>query len=260
VSGEGEGQFVLFASAAENLSPDDVGTFDVFVRDVLNNTTNLVSRAGGLTGAGGTGSSVSPALSGDGRIAAFVSEADNLSASDDDGVWNLFARELRLEPPPPPEPLPQGGHGGHTGGETGHTDPGHAAGGAGHTAHGGTGGAGGTHANHDSTKPKQTLFAPGRQDVDKLYVMVQVHERSTLRVTGSVSVPGASRAYRFTPVKMLVPIHGVRRVRLKLDQRAVRTIKRSLRRGRTLRARVTATLTDAAGNRGLAKRAIKLKP
>jgi Tol biopolymer transport system component len=264
VSGEGKGQFVLFASAAENLSADDVGTFDVFVRDTLNATTSLVSRASGLTGAGGTGSSVSPALSGDGRVAAFVSEADNLSAIGGGGVWSLFARELRLEPPPEPEPLPQGGHGGHGEEGGGHTEAGHDAGGSEHGAagHGGTAGHGATggHASHDSTKPKQTLFAPGRQDVDKLFVMVQVHERSTLRVTGSVSVPGASRAYRFKPVKLLVPLHGLRKVRLKLERRAIRTVKRTLRRGRTLRARVTATVTDAAGNRGVARRAIKLRP
>ena len=89
-----------------------------------------------------------------------------------------------------------------------------------------------------------------------------VHDRDRLVVVtpATVSVPGASRAYRFKPVKLVVPLHGVRKIRLKLERRAIRPVKRALRRGRTLRARVTAIATDAAGNRGIARRAIKLKP
>ena len=158
VSGEGSGQFVAFASAAENLSGLDAGTYDVFVRDTFNYLTTLASRAGGENGAAAAGSSLQPALSGDGRVVAFASEADNLSNQDSDGFWNVFTRELSLTPPPPPPPIvePTCHHGVCAPGETGAAHMDHGA--AGHSGAGG-------HAGHDDTSPTQTLFAPGRQSL-----------------------------------------------------------------------------------------------
>jgi WD40 repeat protein len=255
VSGEGSGQFVAFASAAENLSEVDVGTYDVFVRDTFNYLTTLASRAGGENGAAAAGSSLQPALSGDGRAVAFASEADNLSNQDSDAFWNLFTRELSLTPPPPPPPIiePACHHGVCEPGDTGaHVDHG-AAGHAGHSAAGG-------HGGHDATSPTQTLFAPGRQSLAKLFVMVQVHEKSTVQVKGTVSVPGISKSFRFKTVKRRIPLHGVRKIKLRLSAAAARVVKRALRRGKTVRAKVTAIAVDDAGNRGVARRSIKLKP
>ena len=54
----GDGRFVAFVPSASNLHPDDgVGTQDVFVRDLQADTTTLVSRAAGATGATGNGNS-----------------------------------------------------------------------------------------------------------------------------------------------------------------------------------------------------------
>src|SRR4051794_5283223 len=48
----GNGRFVVFRSAAPNLSDDDAqNTDDIFERDLVANTTTLVSRADGATGA-----------------------------------------------------------------------------------------------------------------------------------------------------------------------------------------------------------------
>jgi hypothetical protein len=52
----------------------------------------------------------------------------------------------------------------------------------------------------------------------------------------------------------------VRRIKLKLAAGAKRSVKRALARGKRLRVRVTAKAVDAAGNRGIARRTIRLRP
>jgi Tol biopolymer transport system component len=90
-----DGRFVAFSSNASNLHPDDGdGTFDVFVRDLRENTLTLVSRAGGAAGTKGNGGSFEPAISADGRFVAFSSGASNLHPDDGDGIVDVFVRDL----------------------------------------------------------------------------------------------------------------------------------------------------------------------
>ena len=91
-----DGRYVAFNSAADTLSAeDDDAVQDIFVRDVLTNTTTLVSRADGAAGAPGDAISLAPDISGDGRLVAFQSSADNLSAEDDDAFEDVFVRDLQ---------------------------------------------------------------------------------------------------------------------------------------------------------------------
>jgi Tol biopolymer transport system component len=91
----GDGRFVAFTSDADNLSADDDdGVTDVFVRDLVANTTTLVSRASGPGGAGANAGAFAPDISADGRRVAFHSTADNLSAADNDTYTNVFVRDL----------------------------------------------------------------------------------------------------------------------------------------------------------------------
>jgi TolB protein len=91
-----DGRYVAFQSSADNLSTvDDDDVRDVYVRDTQSNTTTLVSRASGPTGAGADDASSEAAISADGRHVAFQSDADNLSAIDDDRFTNLFVRDLQ---------------------------------------------------------------------------------------------------------------------------------------------------------------------
>jgi Tol biopolymer transport system component len=59
------------------------------------NDTTLVSRASGPTGAPADDRSDHASLSADGRLAVFVSQADNLSADDNNSVANVFVRDLQ---------------------------------------------------------------------------------------------------------------------------------------------------------------------
>lgn len=94
-----DGRFVAFVSSASNLVPNDGnGHRDVFVRDrVTGETVRVsVSTVGSEgDGASGYGRYVPPsvAISADGRVVAFVSEATNLVAGDTNGTYDVFVRD-----------------------------------------------------------------------------------------------------------------------------------------------------------------------
>ncbi|HEX3318105.1 MAG TPA: hypothetical protein VHR88_08805 [Solirubrobacteraceae bacterium] len=82
-----DGRFVAFASEGDNLSPDDSdATTDVYVRDLVLDTTTLVSRATGVQGSKGRDGSDDPSISADGRLVAFDSDA-RLTPGSDGGVY-----------------------------------------------------------------------------------------------------------------------------------------------------------------------------
>ena len=75
----GDGNEVAFSSEATNLDPADLdSTFDVYVRDVAGNDTELISRASGLAGAKANKIAQSATISADGDQVAFTSPAHNL--------------------------------------------------------------------------------------------------------------------------------------------------------------------------------------
>ena len=87
------GRFVAFDYPDSNLVAHDTnGVFDVFVRDLENNTTVRASVAGDGTEA--NGESGQPSISSDGRFVAFVSSATNLVPGDTNGVPDVFVRDI----------------------------------------------------------------------------------------------------------------------------------------------------------------------
>jgi Tol biopolymer transport system component len=88
-----DGRLVAFLSRAANLVPgDNNGMWDVFVHDRSRGRTIRVSESAG--GEGGNATSWHPAISADGRFAAFESDADNLIVDDGNGVSDIFIRDL----------------------------------------------------------------------------------------------------------------------------------------------------------------------
>ena len=87
-----DGRFVAFHGESTNLAPGDGnGSNDVFVRDRLAGTTELVSRSTG--GAQGNLHSLHPTLSADGRFVAFHSSASNLVTGDTNLEFDAFVRD-----------------------------------------------------------------------------------------------------------------------------------------------------------------------
>lgn len=90
-----DGTFVAFFSDASNLVPNDTnGARDVFIRDLSLDVTQRISvnsagqQANGPSQNGGG----SPAMSGDGQVVAFYSNATNLVAADINGQPDVFVR------------------------------------------------------------------------------------------------------------------------------------------------------------------------
>src|SRR5947207_6758429 len=88
-----DGRLVAFESLAWNLVPGDVnGASDIFVRDRVAGTTTLVSAT--QLGMQADGASNSPAISADGGFVAFDSSATNLVAGDENGLPDVFVKNL----------------------------------------------------------------------------------------------------------------------------------------------------------------------
>ena len=88
------GQYVLFESAASNLVANDTNNAsDVFVRDLVNGTTTLVSV--NTNGWSGNGVSRNSTMTPDGRFVAFVSAARDLVSGDTNGIPDIFVRDLQ---------------------------------------------------------------------------------------------------------------------------------------------------------------------
>ena len=189
----GDGRFIAFESAAGNLSDEDNAGADIFIRNMETSTTTLTSRKSGAAGDVADGSSYAPVLAREGRIVAFSSDAANLSDADDDAapVRDVFVRQLVVTPPPPdtgPD-LGSNDHSAHEGHDP--SSPDH----AGHTT--------AEHAGHVTATggPAMTFFGPPRQDIDKLYMLLQPHAAANVAVTASLTVPRAGHAARLLRFK-----------------------------------------------------------
>lgn len=87
-----DGRYMAFESDAVNLVPGDTNQdTDIFVHDRQAETTARVSVGPG--GAQATGDSFGPAISGDGRYIAFISEAGNLVPGDNNNYEDIFVHD-----------------------------------------------------------------------------------------------------------------------------------------------------------------------
>jgi len=94
-----DGRYIAFQSSATNLVDDNDtnNVSDIFVRDMVLNTTRRVSVAD--DGAQPNGASLAPSISASGTVIAFHSAATNLisSAVDTNNEYDVFVRELSTE-------------------------------------------------------------------------------------------------------------------------------------------------------------------
>lgn len=83
-------------------------------------------------------------------------------------------------------------------------------------------------------------------------------EASTVTLTGSVGVPGASKTVKFTKTTVKLAAGAQRVVKLKLSKKAVTLVRHALRSHHSLKARITVTATDASGKSVSSHRSVKL--
>ncbi len=101
--------------------------------------------------------------------------------------------------------------------------------------------------------------ASSSQDVDRLSVTLQAGEAVTVRLSGSVNVPRASKVFRFKTVNRSLGA-GKAKLRLRLPKKAKKAVKRALKRKQRLKAKLTLVVTDGAGNSKTSKYTVRLKP
>src|SRR5258708_39759948 len=86
-----DGRWIVFESRASDLVAEDTnGVSDIFLADLAQGTTSLISS--GLAGIGDAPSS-NPTMTPDGRWTAFESAASNLVADDTNGISDVFLRD-----------------------------------------------------------------------------------------------------------------------------------------------------------------------
>lgn len=89
-----DGRLVAFHSWSYNLAGNDPNDLpDIFVRDLIDGSTELVSVVPG-DATSGNDESYGPMISGDGGHVVFRSRADDLVAGDGNGRWDVFVRDL----------------------------------------------------------------------------------------------------------------------------------------------------------------------
>lgn len=107
-----DGRYVAFASDATDLVAGDTnGKTDIFLRDLLLGTTEIVSRATGGAGDLGDGASRNPSISSDGRMIAFESDAINLVPGDGNLLTDIFIRDRNQDLTTLVSIIPAGGSG-----------------------------------------------------------------------------------------------------------------------------------------------------
>ncbi len=92
----GNGRFVAFVSDSNNLVPGDSNNnSDIFVKDLVSNTIEIVSRNN--AGQQGNFSSSQPSISADGRYVCFLSVSNNLVPADVSGNVDAFVRDRQAQ-------------------------------------------------------------------------------------------------------------------------------------------------------------------
>jgi hypothetical protein len=104
----------------------------------------------------------------------------------------------------------------------------------------------------DVTPPGLALRRTARQrplrNRNRITLRATSSEDATLRVTGSLRVPGRRRAFTFTPVNRTLTAGRIQTIRVAIPRRARARVRRALRAGRRLRANLRLVAADAAGN------------
>jgi Tol biopolymer transport system component len=108
-----DGRYVVLSSYADNLAPNDTnGSYDVFLRDRLDGTTTLISRAQDGSFPNGWSLPLAPGISDDGRRIVFSSRATDLVDGDTNRTSDVFVwdrRRLVLDSVSPSDGSDRGG-------------------------------------------------------------------------------------------------------------------------------------------------------
>jgi hypothetical protein len=105
----------------------------------------------------------------------------------------------------------------------------------------------------------KTLRVALTQKATRLLVLATMDEPGTVGVGGSVKVPGVARAFKITPISAKAAKGKAVTVKVKLSKQALAAVAKALKRHRKVKASLTITARDAAGNKKAERRSVWLK-
>ena len=114
----------------------------------------------------------------------------------------------------------------------------------------------------DTTAPDLTLSGKKTQELGKSVVVAAgCREACLASATGFVDVPrtGVAKRLKLRGAAATIAAGEKEKLKLRVPRKVRRAIRRALRRGATVKAKVRVVAVDAAGNRTVEKRTIKLK-
>jgi hypothetical protein len=92
-----------------------------------------------------------------------------------------------------------------------------------------------------------------------VFVRATPDEAARLSAKGTLSVTGARKVFKLRKATATAAAGQTRKLKLRISKKAARAVRRALRRKRKVRASVTVTAVDAAGNKSSAKRRIRAR-
>jgi hypothetical protein len=121
----------------------------------------------------------------------------------------------------------------------------------------------GTGTQLNATAPVLAMRAkPIQHPLDRGAIIVEAScpaEACSVRARGTLSLPGASKVYRIKSAARQLPRGGRAKLKLRLTSRVRRALGRALDKRKRIRARVSVTARDVAGNSTVARRIVTLK-
>jgi hypothetical protein len=102
------------------------------------------------------------------------------------------------------------------------------------------------------------LEVSSHQRLTRLRVRAAMPERGTITVGGTIEIPAGRKARKLKAVAAAVTAGRVVTVRVKLAKKVSKAARKALERHVKVRARLTVTAVDAAGNRTAQKRVVRL--
>lgn len=120
---------------------------------------------------------------------------------------------------------------------------------------------GGGGPSTDTTPPVALLSGPKTQKAGPTIVVIVSCGREACRAaaSGTVSVPGAAKVFKLRSTTRQVGAGRKAKLKLRVPEKALRAIRKALRRKRKVTAKIGLRVSDAAGNARTSRRSVKIK-
>jgi hypothetical protein len=103
------------------------------------------------------------------------------------------------------------------------------------------------------------LRCASTQKAGSLVVQASMPENGTITVGGTLNVPNAAKVFKLKAVSVNAPAGKTVKITVKLPSRVLKAVKKALKRHKKVKASLTITAKDGAGNKKAEKRAVRLK-